>query len=174
MKSVGRLVLHTTVSAFLIAFCAIGASADARIAFVDLEKALSTSRAGVEAQKQFEAQLKKAQTGIDSKKGEVERMREAVNKQKDSLNAKALAERQEEILNMEKGLKRNFEDKQDELRKERARLFGDLVKRMKRVVDEVGKAEGFTVILEKNGQGVLYADSGIDITDQVVKKFDAQ
>jgi len=38
----------------------------------------------------------------------------------------------------------------------------------------VGADEGFTLILENNEQVVLYASKIIDITDRVIKAYDAQ
>lgn len=151
----------------------VSAAPDMRVAYVDMQKAISASKAGQEAQKKYEVSLKKAQSGIDAKKVDFEKQRENFTKQKQSLNAKALSEKQEQLINLEKDLKRSFEDTQDELRRENARLVGDLVKRLRAVVDEVGRADGFTLILERSAQTVLYADSSIDITDKVVKKFDA-
>ncbi len=157
----------------LLLTSAVPAFADIQVGVVDIERALAATKAGGEAQKQFEGQLKRAQTGIDSKKGELQRQREALEKQKDSLNGKALAEKQDAILSMEKELKRNFEDKQDELRRERGRLFGELVKKMRKVIEELGASDGYSVILERSGQSVLYVSSAVDVTDKVVKKFDA-
>ena len=159
--------------AALLPLVAQAAPGDLRVGYVDMQKAITGSRAGQDAQKRYESQLKKSQGGIDSKKGDFERQRENFAKQKESLNPKALADKQEQLINLEKDLKRSFEDTQDQLRRENARLVGELVKKIRRVVDEVGKEEKFTLILEKSSQTVLFADSSIDITEKVIKRFDA-
>jgi hypothetical protein len=40
------------------------------------------------------------------------------------------------------------------------------------VIEKLGSSEGYSMIMERNGQTVLYVGSTIDITDKVVKKFD--
>lgn len=149
------------------------ASPDLRVAYVDVQKALSSSKAGADAQKRYEGELKRAQSQIDSKKSEYEKLQQSLEKQRASLNAKALSDKEEELISMEKDLKRSFQDKKEELRRENMRLVGELVNRIRKVVDDYGKEKGFTLILERGSQSVLYADSSIDITEEVVKRFDS-
>lgn len=161
------------VAVFSVAICGNAhASPDVKVGYVDVQKALSTSKLGTEAQKKYEEQVKKAQTKLDTKKEEFERAQGEFSKQKESLSEKARAEREEKLLGLEKELKRSFQDSQEQLRRENMKLVGELVKKIKDIVDEMGKQDGFTVILEKGAQSVLYADSQIDITERVVKEFD--
>ena len=143
-----------------------------RLAYVDLQKALSSSKAGQKAQKGYEIEVKKAQASIDQKKDEFEQLRKSFDKQRDSLNDKARQDKEEELLGMERDLKRSFKDSQDTLRRKNTVLVADLLKQMRTAVESVGRDKGFTVILEKGSQAVLYADNRIDITDEVVSKFD--
>lgn len=158
---------------FLITAQTTSAAADIKIAVVDIQKALASSKIGQDAQKKYEIELKKAQGQIDKKKGEYDQLQSSLEKQRGSLNSKALAEKEEQLVSMEKDLKRSFQDKREELRRENMRLVGELVGKIKKIVEVLAKDEGYTIVLEKNAQGALYADSKIDITDGVVKKFDA-
>jgi len=149
------------------------ASAEVKIAVVDIQKALGTSKSGQEAQKRYEGELKRAQGSIDKKKSEYDQTQSALEKQKGSLNAKALAEKEEDLLRMEKDLKRSFQDKKEELKRENLRLVGELVQKIRKIIESVAKEEGYSIVLEKGSQGVLYADSKYDITDSVVEKFNS-
>ncbi len=173
--------MSTKTAAFLvIAIClfgsilpAIAAPTELRIGYVDLQKALSTSKAGGEAQKEYEKEVKQMQAKLDQKKLEFEKEQGEFQKQKESLSGDAKTSREEKLINLEKSLKRTFEDSQETLRRKNGMLVSDLLKKMRKIVDKVGKDEGYTMILEKSSQSVLYADSSIDITDRVVKEFDA-
>ena len=46
--------------------------------------------------------------------------------------------------------------------------------RVLKVVQEVGKSGGYTIILEKTESSIVYADENIDISDEVIKAFDKQ
>ena len=147
------------------------AAPEIKVGFVDLQKALASTDAGKEAQKKCEAEVKKLQGKLDEKKGDFEKLQGSYQKQKESLSDKARQEKEEELVSKEKDLKRNFQDAQEMLRRKNAQLVGELVEKMRKVVDEYGRSESFTMILERSGQGVLFADSSIDVTDSIVKKF---
>ena len=42
-----------------------------------------------------------------------------------------------------------------------------------RTVEEIGKKERYTLIMERKVGGVMYAPSAIDITDKVIRKLNA-
>jgi Skp family chaperone for outer membrane proteins len=42
-----------------------------------------------------------------------------------------------------------------------------------KVIQKVGADEGYTLILEKNENIVLYASKALEITDRVIKAYDA-
>lgn len=164
--------LATVTAAFLAVVSTASAATDMKVGYVDIQKALASSEAGKDAQKRYDAEVKKLQTKLDDKKNDFERLRQAYQKQKDSLNEKARGEKEEELLSREKELKRAFQDSQESLRRKNAQLVGELVEKLRKVVDDYGRDQGFTLILEKGGQTVLFADAKIDVTDDIVKKFD--
>jgi outer membrane protein len=117
--------------------------------------------------------VKAAQSKLDTKKKKLETLQENFKKQSSSLSREAKVSKQEEIIALEKDLKRSFQDTQDQLRRKNAQVVRELLVKLRKVVNDVGDAQSFTVILEKGGDSVLYADNSIDITDTVVKRFDA-
>ncbi len=42
------------------------------------------------------------------------------------------------------------------------------------IVSKMGKSQGYLLIVEKKSAGVVYMPSQVDITDQVIKKYDAK
>src|SRR6266542_3177579 len=46
-----------------------------------------------------------------------------------------------------------------------------LQKRVLPVIQQVGKEKGFTLIFNKFQSGLVYADEGVDVTDDVLKRF---
>jgi outer membrane protein len=145
-----------------------------RLGYVDLQRALTESRVGKKAQKEYETAVKKAQGDLDIKKSEFEKLRESFTKQRESLNADALQKKEEELMEKERDIKRSFKDSQERLRRTNAQMVGDLMKDLRVAVEAVGKSKSLTVILEKGSQAVLYASDEIDVTDEVVEKFNAQ
>jgi outer membrane protein len=145
-----------------------------KIVYVDLQKALEMTKEGQKVQKQFKTEVDDEQKRIDKKKAEFEKLKEDLDKQRLTLNETALQDKEEELLVAERELKRSFQDSQERLRRKNASLVGELVQRMRTLVETLGKEEGYSYIMERNAQGIVYADSELDITETLVKKFDAQ
>jgi Skp family chaperone for outer membrane proteins len=43
-----------------------------------------------------------------------------------------------------------------------------------KVVQEIGTKEGYTVILQKNENIVLFSSGSVDLTDRVIKAYDME
>ncbi len=51
-----------------------------------------------------------------------------------------------------------------------ARLIQRIQKEFFDIVENIGKREGFTLIMEK--MGILYAENSVDITDKMIREYD--
>ena len=69
-------------------------------------------------------------------------------------------------------LQRSMSDHQQELQAKNNEMMSELLKELEKIVNEVGKAEKFTLILER-GQ-ILYSDQGIDITNKVIETYNSR
>jgi outer membrane protein len=67
---------------------------------------------------------------------------------------------------------RGMADQQQELRQQESAMTGDILKELEKIVNEVGKAEKFTLILERSQ--VLYSDQGVDITNKVIELYNSR
>jgi outer membrane protein len=63
-------------------------------------------------------------------------------------------------------------DYQQHLRQREGEMTGDILKELEKIVSEVGKAEKFTLILERSQ--ILYSDQGIDITNKVIEAYNSR
>ena len=50
-----------------------------------------------------------------------------------------------------------------------ADLTRKILEELLQVAQNLGKSEGYTMILEKTESSIVYADESIDITDKVIK-----
>jgi len=42
------------------------------------------------------------------------------------------------------------------------------------LIDQIGKSKGFTIVFDITRPGIVYFDPAIDITEEVIKAFDAK
>jgi outer membrane protein len=67
---------------------------------------------------------------------------------------------------------RRFEDDaKRELDEARRRELGGLEQRILPIIDQIGKERGYTLIFNKFQSGLVYADETVDITDDVITRF---
>lgn len=149
------------------------APATAKIAVLDTERVLLGSQTGKKAL----GELKKLQ---EQKEGELKaRQQEARDLQKKledgrlSLAQDKLAAMEKELEDKAISLKRLQDDATRELQKRRDELLGAVDQQVMPVINLMGKELGFTLIFRKFESGLIYADEGLDITDQVIQRLDA-
>ncbi len=143
-----------------------------KIGFVDLEKAIRTSKAGKNAKAKFQAQVKRVEANLLKEKDRIEKFRADAEK-------KGLLLKEGEKRNLEREFQRKLRDyqvrmrdSQDELRAREREAMDQILKGIAKVVSEVGKKEKFTLILTRNQ--MLYVDQGVDITQMVVDIYDSK
>jgi outer membrane protein len=156
----------------LLCVPAVGAQDRVKIGFIDIQRAISDSNAGKRAKERFQAQVKKAEAELLKEKTELERLKADFDK-------KGPLMKEEERRNLEGDLQRRYvnyqrtmTDQQQELRQKEGALTGDILKELEKIVNEIGKSDKFTLILERNQ--ILYSDQGIDVTNKVIEVFNSR
>ena len=157
----------------LLLFADVGWSQEKiKIGFIDIQRAISESQSGKRAKERFQAQVKKAEADLLKEKQELDRLKAELDKKGPLL-------KDEERRNLEGDLQRRYvtyqrsmSDQQQELRQRENEMTGDILKELEKIVNEVGKAEKFTLILERSQ--ILYSDQGIDITGRVIEAYNAR
>jgi outer membrane protein len=86
----------------------------------------------------------------------------------------ARATKEREFQTKVRDYQRWLEDNQKEIQQKGREMERVILQGIQSVVKKKGEEEGYTVILEENENIVLFSSKAIDITDQVIKAFDAQ
>ena len=68
-------------------------------------------------------------------------------------------------------LKMTFATLQRELAAEEAKLTKPILERMAKILAQIGKSEGDLVILEKNESRVLWAPAKLDLTNELIRRY---
>lgn len=165
MKRVVSIILY------VLLLGGLAYSADLKIGYVDLQKALNESEGGKKAKNELEGVIKSKQVLIDEKGKDIERLKEELGKQSSVLSADALKSKQNELDRKMRDYQRYVQDAQDEVKKKEFELTKEILLELKGIVDDIGKNEKYLIILEKAEGVVLYADTAIDITERVIKRY---
>jgi len=145
-----------------------------KVACVDIQRAINECNAGKEAKKALTKEAEKIQNLIFERQKELQDMKESLDKQSLMLSVEARASREKDLQAKFRDYQRWGEDVQNEMNQKKIEMEKTLLVNLQKVIQKLGADEGYTLILEKNENIVLFASKTTDITDLVIKTYDAQ
>jgi len=168
---------NVAAAVVLMAICMLliplASAAEMKIAYVDPQKVFANSKVGKAATKELAELEARLRENLDKLKSSIDAAEQELEKQYLTLSPSARSEREEKIRQDKIDLKRRAEDADRELSK----LEKDYLERIDRevmtIIQEFGKERGYTLILGKVASVVLFADESIDVSEEVIRRYDA-
>jgi outer membrane protein len=162
---------------FLVSFFSFFwfASADAadvaKIGVLNMQRVLSTSDAGKAAQAEIKTQRDKMLQDLKVKGAEIDALGKQFERESMVMSKEKREEKEREYrirINDFKTLEKKYNTQSQDLQK---RLLNEIVKDVAALVKEIGKNEGYLLIVRR--EGVVYSPDSIDITDELIKQMNA-
>ncbi|MFO7816175.1 MAG: OmpH family outer membrane protein [Thermodesulfobacteriota bacterium] len=160
-----KKIIFLTLTMILLAVPALAAQ---KIGTVNLQKVMTASEPAQKALGQLQSKSKSIQEKLESKKQEVQSLREDMEKQKMVMS-------QEAKMDKETELKRKIRDLQDEARafqrqikQEQNNLTEPILKILQEVIEEYGQKHDYSMIMDTQNSGLLFAKESMDITDKII------
>ncbi len=162
------------LAAVLLAAPAVRAE-EFKLGIVDLQRALNECDAGKKAKEDFKTQVDKLQAELAKQKGEIEKI-------KDDVEKKGMVLKDDERKNIERDyqkklrdFQRTYKDSQAELQQRDNELTSEILRQLQEVIAEYGAKQNYTLVLEASNTGaVLYGSRAVDITDPVIQEYNTK
>lgn len=155
---------------FGLFWCGRAHAADvAKIGIVNLQRAIETSNAGKSAQAEIKKQKDAMEQELKQKGAEIEQLRIQFERESMIMSKEKREEKEREgaiKLNDFRSLQKRYRTELQDLEQ---KLVGDLRNQVYALAEEIGKKEGYLLII--NNFSVMYAPGSIDITDQLIKQM---
>ena len=165
-------IVFGIIMGFLLAVMPVmAATAPVKIGVIDTQKILRESKAARAAQSVFMKDLEAKRAVYQAKEKELKELDQELKNQNIKLSAEIRQEKTEKLAQEVKELKRLGADMEEELKKKEVELTRRLLTEIAQIVRTFSKKEHYTVIFEKGS--VIVADDAIDITDRIIKLYDA-
>lgn len=157
----------------LMAF-AQGAATPTKVGIINIQAAIIGTREGQAAAKELEAKSAPKKRELEKQQAEINGLRDKLNKMGSVGSEEQKQNLMRDIDTRTKSFNRAVEDAQAELDQEQNRLLNELGGKMLAVLDKYARDNGYAVILDVSAQNtpVLFAASGIDVTQDVVGLYD--
>lgn len=144
------------------------------IGYIDLQKALNLSQAGVNAKQEISEQVKKYEEIVKEKQDALLLVKQDLEKQAVLLSDEAKAQKTREYQQQVKELERFTKDIQEELQQKDADYTKQILAEIFDIIDEIAKEGDYDVILEKTESSLLYGSERIDLTQKVIDSYNAK
>ena len=89
------------------------------------------------------------------------------------LSPEAKYEKEKTLKRKLRDFQEKYRDYTEEMKKEEFKSTKPIIKGMLELANKLGKRKGYTLVLEASKAGIIYAPKSLDITDDVIKAFDA-
>jgi len=166
-----RSMIRTAALAALVMVVALPAAAQINLAVIDVQRVVTESDPGKEAIQKLkgisDAKVQEGQT----LQQELAALQDQFNKQRFTVSEERLAEMNKQLEDGSIAIRRFEDDAKRELDEARRRELGGLEQRILPIINQIGQERGITLIFNKFQSGLVYADEAVDITDDVILRF---
>ena len=143
----------------------------AKIGIINFEKILNESSAGKVGQKQLKTKWEELEKKLNAEKKSVEEFSLSIERESLVLSPEKKRAKQRELEDRVNNLKRMNADFTEEFQRMQNARINEMQKDVFEITNEIGKKQGFLLIIERKVGGVIYAPAQVDITDEVIKAY---
>lgn len=147
------------------------AAAEEKIGYVDVQRALNEVEDGRKAKEALKKEFDQKQKVLDEKQTELQAMQEDLKRQESLLSPEAKQEKLNELQKRMLEMQQLYFNLQKDLTSREAEMTKGIFDRMNRVLVQIAEEEGYTVILERNESSILYARGHMDLTNELIRKY---
>lgn len=176
-SSVKRLFLSAALATAYFTAAAPEARAqkgDSVIGYVNMQRAILETEEGKRAKKKLKDSFDVKQKKLSDREQELVKLKETLEREAagkdDPETRKKVMDFQNKLLE----LKQIFMKEQQELAEAEQKQLSEITGKMKSVIEEIGKQGGYTIILEMADSRLLFAKPHLDLTNELIRKYNAK
>lgn len=163
-----------TALALAALLLAAPAAAETKIGYVDFQRALNEVDEGKAAQGTLKKDFEEKQKQLDRDKIDLDRMQAEFEKQAAVLSEEARRDKAIEIQKRMAEAQGKLLGFQKELADRERIATRAIFDKMVAITREIADAEGVTMVFEKNDAGIVVAPASLDLTNELVRKYNAR
>ena len=146
-----------------------GYAKDVRVGVIDIQAAVTGTNEWKKEFASFKTKFQKEKLSIAAKEKNLKKMIEDLNKKSMVLSPELKKKKEEALLKKKKNFERYVQDKNEEFAKSEKAITSIILKKMVKIVKDLGESKNFTMILEKSVG--LYFDPSVDLTALAIRTY---
>jgi Skp family chaperone for outer membrane proteins len=145
----------------------------AKIAYVVLQRIANESAEGKTASTKIQALQTKKAAELNEKNKQLQGLQAKLEKEGSVMSLTAQGDLQKQVERLQVDIQRFTQDAQAEIQELQNQLQQAFQVRIEPVLAQVGQEKGLHLIFNGPDSGLVWADPGLDISNDVIKKLDA-
>jgi len=145
----------------------------AKFAFIDIQAIASNSSEGKAATAKLDELRKKKNSELLAKNNSLKAMQDKLQAGGTVLNDAARAQLEKDIEKTQRDLQFAQQDAQTEVQDLTNQLQGDFQDKLNPIIEQLRVDKGLLMIFSIRDSGVVAAEPGLDLSSEVIKRFDA-
>ena len=146
-----------------------GYAKDVRVGVIDIQAAVTGTNEWKKEFASFKTKFQKEKVSIAAKEKNLKKMIEDLNKQSMVLSPELKKKKEEALIKKKKDFERHVQDKNEEFAKSEKAITNNILKKMVKIVKDLGESKKFTMILERKVG--LYFDQSVDLTALATRTY---
>jgi outer membrane protein len=172
-----RLIALTALLAFLAVPLSLAAQSppttQGKIGVINIQAAIGDSAEGKKVFADLSKKYQPRQQELQRLQQEIQALQDQLSKGANTLSDEEQRRLGRDIEDKQKILKRSTEDAQADFGTDRDEAIRRIGQKMVRIIQDYGKQNGFSLILDGGQIPIYYAATDMDITEEILKRYDA-
>jgi outer membrane protein len=143
-----------------------------KVGVVDVQQVLNQSQRGQAVKQKLEQERLGRQKDLDARQQELVKLQTEFEKQTPVLSDQAKREKKESLERRFRDARRVAEDANRDFEKRVREAEMDTTREIFAVIQEYGKDQGFSVILERSS--IIFSAATVDVTGDIIKRYDGK
>ncbi len=171
---ISRFAASASLVISVIGMSAVSHAEEMKVGTVDMQKALQSVEAGKKAKAQLEKDFNAKKKELQGEEAAIKKATEEFKKQALVLSDEARAKKQQELQERIMKFQETTARSQQEIQQKEQDLTAPIITGLRSIIGETAKKKGYSVILEKNENNVLYSQEKDDLTAEIISTFNSK
>ncbi|MSO21920.1 MAG: OmpH family outer membrane protein [Acidobacteria bacterium] len=170
-----RILVFAGAIALALPMAATAQTNPPKIGVMNVLRAIVECNEGKQVNEEFQKKFETKREELSGKQKEIETLQQQLRSQAATLNDEARAALTRSLEVKTTDLQRSQEDAEKEFNELRNQIFNRIASKLAPLVQQYAKEKNFTLVLDSSSQTtqLTYIDPATDVTDDVVKRYDA-
>ncbi len=145
-----------------------------KIGYVDIQRVIDESTLGQQANGKLRKDFERRAAELKNMNNELENVRKELDSKGSVMSAGRRRQLEEEFRRDRRDFKRADRDNREEFNIKGKQLLVDILPKIVKAVQAIGKERGYTLILQNKPEILLYLADRVDVTSEVIARLNTE